>query len=518
MSEFKNPVIPGFNPDPSVCLVDGIFFAANSSFHVFPAIPIYISYDLVNWKQIGNVISSEDQGIDLTTTGVKSPHPGFVFTNGIYAPTIRYHKGRFYCVCTNLYPTKPGEDFYPRNFVCHTDDIWSGKWSEAHYINDFYAIDPSLFWDHDDKCYLQGAFIYGYDKEVANSIHQFELDPNTGERLSEEYEICAGWSKIVSEVPHMYKKDDWYYLVFAEGGTFEDHMLCAARAKSVKGPFEPYDKNPIATNKHDPEQYVQWVGHGDIFADSKGQYWALVLAARNALKASHPLGRESFLSPVEWPENGWPKVETVKVDMKVSHTLPTNPANIADMVPERFQKSLFEKYLFIRQPNVTNYTYNYPNHIITMNSSECDFSQMKGEISFIGIRQPELVSEFEISVDIASSTLDKNRFGICVYKDPLRFYEFGVDTSANEVYLAAKTLQHNTRTSLIADWTQTHQVKFKVSSTEDHYQFYYSTDESYQLLATLNSADISAAEFTGAIYGVYNFSMGLLLQLTFGDF
>lgn len=511
MMEYKNPVLPGFHPDPSVCSVDGIFFAATSTFGFFPGIPIYVSNDLVNWKQIGNVIQNQDQGVDLNTISLNFPSHGGVYMGGLFAPTLRYHNGRFYCICTNLIDEVPGKDFYPYNFICYTDDIWSGKWSKANYIPDFYAIDPSLFWDDDGTCYVQGAFIYGYDKEIANSIHQFQINPDTGERLSEEYEICPGWDKTCSEGPHMYKKDDWYYLIFAEGGTFDGHMLCIARSKTVQGPFEPYENNPIATNKFNAEEYVQWVGHGEIFCDNKGQYWAMLLAGRNTLKSQHPLGRESFLSPVEWPTNGWPKVETIKVDMKVSHEPPTTKTtaqkSINDLVPEWFSKDLIATHFFIRQPKTTDYQWDGPGTHIRLKLNPNGLDSFTGPISFVGNRQPDLDSKYEIKIHVTQSTLDSNtHFGICVYKDPPRYYELGVDTNTNTIFLAAKTLSgYNKIVSKSIPVAAIKTLKFKIVSTEQEYKFYAASEsEELELIGSIGTEDISWDEFTGTIYGVYS--------------
>lgn len=499
MSSYTNPVIKGFNPDPSVINVDGVFFAATSSFQFFPGIPIYVSYNLTEWKQIGNVITDEKRGLDFSINGINRPSLKEVFISGLYAPTLRYNKGRFYVICTNTYPKVAGADFYPYNFICHTDDIWSGKWSKAYDIDDFYAIDPDLFWDIDGKCYMQGAFIYGYDKPIANSIHQIEINPDTGEKLSQEYEICAGWSKIVSEGPHMYKKDDWYYLIFAEGGTFDDHMLCVARSRNVKGPFEPYEKNPFATNKFNKDEYVQWVGHGDIVQDNDGQYWALVLAARNALSDNHPLGRESFLIPIKWPKNGWPKADIIKINMILDQKLPLSTKNVQDLIPKWFDHSLINKYLFIRYPNLSNFHYDSSKHIITLKAEETPLDAYQGLVSFIGKRQPDLQSLFVVEFDIDNSELSSDtRFGITVYKDQLRFIEFGINTSGNQLYLSKKYIDEY-QTSYQKNYEVSNKVKLKIKSNEDHY-FFYCDDE---IIGSINTSYISAQEFTGTIYGLF---------------
>lgn len=511
MSSYTNPVIKGFNPDPSVINVNGIFYAATSSFHLFPGIPIYVSYNLTDWRQIGNVICDENQGIDFSTNGINRPTEKDVYMSGLYAPTLRYHEGRFYVICTNTFPKVAGADFYPYNFICYTDDIYSGKWSKAHYVDDFYGIDPDLFWDSDNKCYMQGAFIYGYDKPIANSIHQVQINPNTGERLSEEYEICAGWSKVVSEGPHMYRKDDWYYLIFAEGGTFDDHMLCVARSDNVKGPFIPYENNPFATNKFHKEEYVQWVGHGDIVRDNNDQYWALVLAGRNVLTSNHPLSRETFLTPIKWPKNGWPKAEIIKINMQVDQKLPLSDKSVQDLVPQWFEQSILT-YLFIRYPKLENFDYNYSKGTITMHSGTNSLEDYQGPVSFIGKRQPDLVSTHTVQFDIHSSVVSSNiRYGVSVYKDQMRFIEFGIDTSNNKLYLSVKSIGE-TEIIFQTDFNVSNNVKLEIRSTEKQYHFYHED----KAIGSVDTSKISTQEFTGTIYGV--FAIGSLSTIVFSQF
>lgn len=511
MSSYKNPVIKGFNPDPSVVLVDGIYYAVCSSFQFFPGIPVYASYDLINWAQIGNVIHSNDQGVDLSVCQTHVVSDEDVHQGGIFAATIRYHKGRFYVISTNTVPQEKGTDFKPYNFICHTDDIWNNQWSKVSNMDYFYAIDPSLFWDDDDKCYVQGAFIYGYDLPIANSIHQFEINPDTGEKLSEEYEICSGWSKVISEGPHIYKKDDYYYMVFAEGGTYEDHMLCVARSKTIKGPFEPWEQNPLASNRK-TDEYVQWVGHGELFQDANGDWWGMLLACRGGATDSHPLSRETFLTPIDWPHNGWPKAQTIKVDMVTDRKLPPTNATIKNLVPEWFKKDLFAKNFFIRNPVMANYEFDYEKKLVTLHPEPTGLSGIDGSTTFIGKRQPDLESEFESTIYFSQSTFAEDvEAGITVYKDPPRYYTMGI--KKGELFVFAKTLKSqkivHQQPIDVSD-----SVTLKITSTEKEYKFWVKKD-TFEHVITLNTADLSAMEFTGAIYG--NYTYGTSGSIVFSD-
>lgn len=206
---FKNPVIPGYNPDPSICRVGDDFYLVNSTFEFFPGVPVYHSKNLVNWELKGYCLNRRSQ---LELEGCRN-------SGGIYAPTIRYHKGMFYMITTNV--TDKG------NFVVHTDNI-DGEWSDPAWI-DQGGIDPSLFWDEDNKCYYCSTGIL----DGVRGIVAFEINPMTGEILSDKHLISEGCGGQCAEGPHIYKKDGMYYLMIAEGGTEYAHRETIQRSASV---------------------------------------------------------------------------------------------------------------------------------------------------------------------------------------------------------------------------------------------------------------------------------------------
>ncbi|THY61342.1 xylosidase/arabinosidase [Aureobasidium pullulans] len=228
-----------------------------------------------------------------------------VASAGLWAPTIRHHKGRFYIICTNC--TRGGEAFLTQNFYIYTDDIMSNEWSDPIFV-DFKGIDPSLFFDIDDRVYFQGSWELTRERQPTCTIKQFEIDITTGKPLSETQEIWTGAAKYDTEGPHIYRKDGYYYLVVAEGGTLEHHMLSIARSRSIWGPFESYEYNPILTSDLKNE-FVQNTGHGELFHDASGAWWAVVLGVRESEGGRSPIGRESFLTPVDWPKGGWPTID-----------------------------------------------------------------------------------------------------------------------------------------------------------------------------------------------------------------
>ncbi len=276
--KYHNPIIPGFHPDPSICRVGDDFYLVNSTFEYFPGIPIYHSRDLVHWEQVGHCLTRNSQ------VTLKKGAPNCI---GIYAPTIRYHEGTFYCIVTSV---GGGENFYVK-----TDDIY-GVWSDPVMLPDMKGIDPSLFFDEDGKVYYTGT-----DK----SIYLWELDLVTGTPVGEKRYIWDGTGANNPEGPHIYKKNGFYYLLIAEGGTELCHMATIARSREITGPYESCPHNPVLTNRGTGLP-IKAVGHADLVEDINGNWWAVCLGIRPiSYPFRHILGRETMLVPVVW-KNDWP--------------------------------------------------------------------------------------------------------------------------------------------------------------------------------------------------------------------
>lgn len=214
--EYRNPVIPGYHPDPSVCRVGDTFYLVNSSFQYFPGVPIFQSKDLVHWQQIGNVLDRESQ---LPLKGASS-------WLGIYAPTIRYHEGTYYMITTNV-----GNG---GNFMVTAKDP-RGPWSEPVWLKQ-QGIDPSLYFEN-GKCYMVS--------NPGDAIWLCEINPKTGEQLTESRKLWQGDGGRYPEGPHIYKKDGYYYLLISEGGTELAHRLTIARSRNIEGPYESNPNNPL---------------------------------------------------------------------------------------------------------------------------------------------------------------------------------------------------------------------------------------------------------------------------------
>ncbi|MCL2600887.1 MAG: glycoside hydrolase family 43 protein [Treponema sp.] len=293
MQTFQNPILPGFYPDPSVCRVGDDFYLVTSTFAYFPGVPVFHSRDLVNWRQIGNVLDRPGQ----------LPLEGAEVSQGIFAPTIRHHDGTFYMITTNV---SGGGNF----LVTATNP--AGPWSDPYYIAGADGIDPSLFFDTDGKCYYhgtcerrEGGQFYG-----DNEIYMQELDLAEMKLVGERHAIWHSALKnaVWPEGPHIYKIGEYYYLLISEGGTAHEHAITVARSKSLTEYFVGHKGNPILTHRHLGRDYpIVNVGHGDMVETPAGEWWMVLLASRPYGGRYRNLGRETFLAPVSW-EDGWPVV------------------------------------------------------------------------------------------------------------------------------------------------------------------------------------------------------------------
>ena len=282
---FKNPIIPGFYPDPSICRVGDDYYMVNSSFEWFPGMPIHHSKDLVNWELIGHGLERPNQ----------IPLPkGLKDSRGIYAVTIRHHDGLFYLITTcvncdgNFYVTAKNP---------------AGPWSDPIWLHSN-GIDPSLFWDEDGKCYYVGhANISGTaDWPEKNGAWLQELDTKQGKLIGERKQLTHGHAKNArwTEGPHLYKKNGKYLLLVAEGGTGFQHSVTLHHSDAVWGPYIPYHSNPVMSHRQLGQEFpIHSVGHADLVETQNGDYWAVMLGKRKKEKFSL-LARETFLTPVKF--------------------------------------------------------------------------------------------------------------------------------------------------------------------------------------------------------------------------
>ncbi|MDR3261484.1 MAG: glycoside hydrolase family 43 protein [Tannerella sp.] len=299
---FKNPVIPGFNPDPSICRVGNDYYVTTSSFEYFPAIPLYHSQDLINWEHIGNILDRPEQ-IDLEPSNP---------SDGVFSPVIRYHDGMYYTSFTLL---KYDPEQHITNWLV-TASSPTGPWSDPVCITDdpLWRIDTNLFFDDDGKCYFTAnSYVPGDTTKLRRRILIQELDLKTKKLVGDWHEIGRGNSEnsMVAEGAHIYKLNGFYYLMIAENVAPTGHSESISRSKSIFGQYEQCPHNVIVTTSTEVSQderksgqALYNVGHGDLVETPQGEWWMVILTCRRA----DVLGRETTLVPVEWNADGWPVV------------------------------------------------------------------------------------------------------------------------------------------------------------------------------------------------------------------
>lgn len=312
----KNPLLPGFYPDPSICRVEDDFYMVTSSFSYYPGVPIFHSRDLAHWEQIGHVLDRPKQ----------LPLSPYAISGGIFAPTIRYHEGLFYMITTNV--TGGG------NFIVTAKEP-EGPWSDPHWIEGAEGIDPSLFWDDDGKAYYTGTKDVKPGSDEKPMIWLSEIDMTDFSLVGEKTCIWGGSLSEPAwpEAPHLYKINGYYYLMIAEGGTEHFHSETIARAENVRGPYTSYRGNPILTQRHlGMKAPITNTGHADLIELKDGSWYMVFLASRPYGGYHKNLGRETFIAPVEW-EDGWPLVSPATGSIQFTYEGPDLPEYLVDAVP-----------------------------------------------------------------------------------------------------------------------------------------------------------------------------------------
>ncbi|KAG8165853.1 hypothetical protein KVR01_004405 [Diaporthe batatas] len=442
-STFQNPILSGFNPDPSCIFVpeyNNTFFCATSSFLAFPGLPIHASRDLIHWKHVSNAFSRADQ------------LPGMAFlpkaTSGIYAPTLRFHEGTFYLLSTLVNQQLPRtNDSRWDNFILTTTDPYSSDaWSDPVHFS-FPGFDPSPFWDDDGKTYVSGAHTAAYYPGVMHA----PLDLETGE-IGDIIMPWNGTGGASPEAPHIWKRDGHYYLLIAEGGTRENHMVTMARSRSLTGPFEPAPANPLLTSANDTSSYFQAVGHADLFQDSKGQWWAVALAVRaggtygekpGPYFGNLPMGRETVLAPVTWEEGEFPVFTPVTGDMS-GWPLPPEAhleegegelSDADDVVTFSPGSELPIHFVHWRLPKSRNYRVSPPGHentlalkssVLNLTAFDADFALGRGQ-TFVGRRMAHSLFRFRVDVDwVDTLTKEEMEVGVSAIQDQAQHFDLGI--------------------------------------------------------------------------------------------
>jgi xylan 1,4-beta-xylosidase len=523
---FINPIISGAHPDPSICRAGDDYYIVNSSFEYFPGLPIHHSKDLVNWELIGYGLHREDQcNGDMNLVDVQSD-------GGIHAPTIRYHKGTFYIITTNVYNSGDGKPGLMRNFVITAKDP-AGPWSDPHIIEGAPGIDPDIFFDTDGKVYFTGTHSPG--DMNANGIGEIwiqELDIKNWKLVGERHTVWDGAFGCCTEGPHIYKEHGLYYLLVAEGGTGKNHAVMMAASERIFGPYEENPRNPILTTRHVTNDYfVNSTGHADIIELPDGRWYMVSLGKRNDLDGDANMGRETHLIPMKWESTivKWEQVSDTKWE-PVRYLFPV-PAPLTGKVerfvplpfkdkPQYINNSFIDYFAsdklnlewnFIRVPQgKTVSLINNPGYL-RLYAKPATIEDRKN-FSMIGFRQKESDFDFEVKMSylpkdnkvqsgIIHYQKERNYLMNTVYKMKKKYYlEQQLKEKDKKVVSLKKVPLKNYKGSII----------FKTVSRKEEYSFFYSLDdgENFTYFTTLDAIKMLDRNYTGALLGMFSTSNG----------
>ena len=499
---FRNPVLPGFHADPSVCRAGDDFYLVNSTFQYFPGVPVFHSKDLIHWEQIGNCLTRPSQ-LDLTGL-YKQGNPELGWTNaGVYATTIRENKGRFYMV-TTVFPSR-------RHFYVWTDNP-AGEWSEPIVID--FAIgscDPTLYFEG-DKCY----FLW---KE--GDIKICEIDVETGKKIGEIHHLGTGLGGRYPEGPHIYKKDGYYYLMLAEGGTEQGHHVNILRSRNLFGPYEPNRANPILShfNMEMQGSEIQGLGHADLVQAPDATWWMICLGYRTSGYLLHVMGRETMLAPVRWDENAWPVVNgngTLTTDMRCTTLsqvpMPLDPVReefnyVKRDVPAASYSSIGLPWGWhsIGNPDYSHYSLTERKGWLRLKPTTTTLDKATSP-TFVARRQTEKVFTVTTLVD-ASHIGEGMQAGITAYAAPLNHYDVIVEKRGGKLYAKG-----NIRIGELAHCDKevslnSNKVYLRITSDAAYYYMQVSDDgKRFQTLAKMNFRYVSTeviGGFTGVMLGVF---------------
>ncbi|HET9930193.1 MAG TPA: glycoside hydrolase family 43 protein, partial [Polyangiaceae bacterium] len=443
------------------------YFVATSTFEYFPGVPIYQSRDLVEWRLIGHALTRDEQ---LSLQTAKS-------SQGIFAPTLRYHAGIFYLVTTDV---SGGGNFY----VTATHP--AGPWSNPICLEkEACWMDPSLFFDDDGRVYFtrHGGGRHG-------AIYQAELDLARGKLVSEPRLIWSGTGDIWPEGPHLFKRGGWYYLTNAEGGTSYEHMQVIARSRSPYGPFEGYAKNPILTHRTRPEHPVQALGHADFVEGPDGRWWMVFLGVRPSAERHHHLGRETFLAAVEWDAEGWPSVK-----LEETARAPSNRVVRDDFDAQQ----LALEYNFVRNPERARYRLDARAGFLRLLGSPTGLDEV-GAPTFVGRRQQHFDCRIRAALEFEPAQ-SSDEAGLVLRANEDNHFALLVQSAGAGRELVLRARRRGATEIVARAELSPGPLVLEVRATRERYEFACRAPAPI-VLGSLPTRDLST-ETTGGFTGVY---------------
>lgn len=415
-----NPILPGFNPDPSICRVGNDYYIATSTFEWYPGVQIHHSSDLVNWKLIKRPLDRASQ-LDMR---------GNPDSCGIWAPCLSHADGMFWLVYTDVKRYSGFKDTH--NYIVTAPSI-EGPWSDPLHVNSS-GFDPSLFHDDDGRKYFMNMY-FNHRAEAPGGHHTppsflgillQEWDAKTGKLVGKPQNVFRGSYLGLVEGPHVFKRKGWYYMTLAEGGTGYNHAVTMARSRSIWGPYEMHPDVHLMTSKDSPGAALQRAGHGQYVETPEGEVYHTHLCSR-PLPGTRlsPLGRESALQKCVWRDDDWlyldngtlvPDVEVASPDIK-AQCKPDQPSQnvfTGTTLPIDFQ--------WLRTP--------YPDRLFSLTGRALRLHARESigswfEQALVARRQEHFVFRAETQVEFAPET-HQQVAGLTLYYNQFKYHALAV--------------------------------------------------------------------------------------------
>lgn len=487
-SLYRNPILSGMHPDPSIVRVGEDYYMVNSSFIFFPCIPISHSKDLIHWEVIGHAITNPAWArLDELEGG-----------RGYWAPDISYHKGRFYITAT--YRLNDTGTVYRKQMVT-SSDFPQGPYCEPVFLDED-GIDPSIFTDDDGKRYML----------LNRGARLFEISEDGTKQLTKAVLLYYGSQKRAPEGSHLLKKDGYYYLFQAEGGTGPGHRITVARSKELFGNYEPCPYNPIM-RQWDETAPLNRCGHGKPIMTQNGEWFMVYLCARMIDSKYSMLGRETAMDPITWTLDGWPIVNSLK-GPSVLQKKPNLPKyHIPNAVETDDNWMYSNEWVSPRPCEPDGVIRNFDG--ICIQGSKASISTMYARNLMLR-RQTKFNFSFEASMKHTELSLGQNT-GLTCYYDENTYLLFGLSMTEHGVVL--RVMEHvdttDTFSLQLTDLPASFdKLKLRIVTQGLKRTFYYQFDDAKEcLLGALDHVYYLCDEgikkgkrFTGAMYGLYAYA------------
>jgi xylan 1,4-beta-xylosidase len=487
---FRNPILSGCYPDPSICRVGEDYYLVTSTFEYFPGLPIFHSRDLTHWTQIGHVLDRASQ-LDLDEI-----RP----SGGLYAPTIRYHKGTFYLVNTLVDGKRRSGNF----LVTATQP--QGPWSEPHWLEDSDGFDPSLFFDDDGSVWFTANRLNEKGYYTGHTeIYLREIDVWNKKFVGKEIILWDGAVKgaVWAEASHIYKANGYYYLLVSEGGTAHHHAVTIARSKKITGPYEPNRGNPILTHRHLGLDYpIVGTGHADLVETQNGELWLVLLAMRPYGGYYYNLGRETFLAPARW-EEGWLIISPGTGRVESEYLSPNLPEYVFEASPPRDDfdhTTLAYHWNFLRTPRENFYSLTERPGFLRLRLRPQKLSEQTNP-SFVGRRQQHI--DFTAQTEFEFTPQSNNECAGLALLQNKDFYYLFVVTRTTETVVRLIKRSHGEAKTLAERPISTDIYTLKVTAHEQDYSFYFSMNNQWHRLAENVDGRILSTPVAGGFVGAY---------------